>query len=163
VGGFTFAYPYTHIVRINQSTFGLINEPIQWSSGFAIQYATAALDDRLHVAGTVMWGGGTYYENCAAWIADDLSPGYTGVGFFPSGGWEWYDALDSNIDPTDTLSGDYLSTRRNGYDPYTWGGTCYSLLNNGSGGVSVHPYYLWFGRLRDTPMLGSFLPLIDRQ
>lgn len=163
VGGFTFAYPYTHIVRINQSTFALINEPIQWSSGFAINYATAALDDRYHVAGTVLWGGGSYYENCAAWIADDLSPGYTGVGFFPSGTWEWYNGPDSNIDPTDLLSGDYISARRNAYAPNTWGGSCYSLLNNGSGGVSVHPYYLWFGRGRDTPVIPMlFLPLIKR-
>ncbi len=163
VGGFTFAYPYTHIVRINQSTFALINEPIQWSSGFAIQYASAALDDRYHVAGTVLWGGGSFYENCATFIADDLSPGYTGVGFFPSGGWEWYNGPDSNIDPTDTLSGDYLATRRNAWDPYTWGGSCYSLLNNGAGGVSVHPYYLWFGRGRDTPIIDMlFLPLISR-
>lgn len=164
VGGFTFAYPYTHIVRINQSTFALINEPVQWSSGFAIQYASAALNDRLHVAGTVMWGGGAYYENCAAFIADDLSPGYTGVGFFPSGGWEWYNGPDSNIDPTDTLSGDYIATRRNAWDPYTWGGSCYTLNNDGTGGsVNVHPWYLWFGRLRDTPIVSIFfLPLIKR-
>jgi hypothetical protein len=141
----------------------LINEPIQWSSGFAINYATAELDDRLHVAGTVLWGGGSYYENCANFIADDLSPGYTGVGFFPSGGWEWYNGPDSNIDPTDKLSGDYLATRRNALDPNTWSGSCYSLLNNGSGAVSVHPFYLWFGRVRDTPIINLlFMPLIRR-
>ena len=163
VGGFTFAYPYTHIVRINQSTFGLINEPIQWSSGFAINYASAALDDRFHVAGTVLWGGGSFYENCTTFIADDLSPGYTGVGFFPSGGWEWYNGPDSNIDPSDTLSGDYLATRRNALFPNTWGGSCYTLVNNGAGAVSVHPYYLWFGRVRDTPTLSTLLlPLIRR-
>ena len=27
-GGPTFAYPYTHIVRINESSYALINEPI---------------------------------------------------------------------------------------------------------------------------------------
>ncbi|MBI5029680.1 MAG: hypothetical protein HZB51_04080 [Chloroflexi bacterium] len=160
VGGSTFAYPYTHVVRINQGTFTLINEPIKWSSSFAIQYATAALSDRLHVAGTVMWGGGSYFENCATYIADDLSPGYTGIGFFPSGGWEWYNALNSNIDPSDTLSGDYFATRRNDYAPYTWGGSCYALLN-GIGGVSMHPFYLWFGRGRDTPVIETlFLPLV---
>ncbi len=165
-GGPTFNYPYTHIVRINESTFALINEPIQWSSGFAIQYATAALDDRFHVAGTVLWGGGSYYQNCATWIADDLSTGYTGVGFFPSGGWEWYNAIQSNIDPTDKLSGDYFAARRNDFDPNSWSGSCYALQNNGSGGVSVHPYYLWFGRPRDfqlMPQTITFDPLPDRK
>ncbi len=162
VGGPTFNYPYTHIVRINESSYALINEPIQWSSGFAIQYATAALDDRLHVAGTAEWGGGSYYQNCATWIADDLSTGYTGIGFFPSGGWEWYNAIQSNIDPTDELSGDYFATRRNDLDPNTWSGSCYSLQNNG-GAVSVHPYYLWFGRPRDNPTLSyAFLPAITK-
>lgn len=163
VGGPTFNYPYTHIVRINESSYALINEPIQWSSGFAIQYATAALDDRYHVAGTVLWGGGTYYENSATWIADDLSPGYTGVGFFPNGGWEWYNGPDSNIDPTDKLSGDYLATRRDDLNPYSWTGSSYVLVNNGSGGVGVHPYFLWFGRGRDyRPVSSLFLPTIRR-
>jgi hypothetical protein len=166
VGGPTFNYPYTHIVRVNESSYALINEPIQWSSGFAIQYATAALDDRLHVAGTVLWGGGSYYQNCATWIADDESPGYTGVGYFPSGGWEWYNAIQSNIDPTDKLSGDYFAARRNDFNPNSWSGTCYALQNNGSGGVSVHPYYLWFGRSRDfllIPQTITFDPLPDRK
>ena len=159
IGGFNFPYPYVHVVRIDESTFALINEPVQWSSSFAIQYASAALDDRLHVAGTVMWGGGYYYENCATWIADDQSPGYTGIGFFPSGIWEWYNGPNSNIDPNDTLSGDYLSARRDDLNPYSWGGSCYTLQNNGSGGVSVHPYYLWFGRSRDfLPIRSVFLP-----
>jgi hypothetical protein len=148
-GGFNFPYPYVHITRINEGAFTLVNEPVQWSNLFAIQYATAALDDRFHVAGTVMWGGGTFYQNCANFIADDLSPGYTGIGYFPAGAWEWYAAVNSNIDPTDKLSGDYFATRRNDLNPNSWSGSCYALQNNGSGGVAVHPYYSWFGRLRD--------------
>jgi hypothetical protein len=110
-----------------------------------------------------MWGGGNYYQNCAAWIADDLSPGYTGVGFFPSGGWEWYNGPDSNIDPSDKLSGDYFAARRNDINPFSWSGSCYALLNNGSGSVSVHPYFLWFGRARDYHALSYlFLPLTRR-
>ncbi len=162
-GGPTFNYPYTHVVRINESSYALIDEPIKYSNSYAIQYATAALDDRFHVAGTAIWGGGSYYQNCATWIADDLSPGYTGAGFFPSGMWEWYNAIQSNIDPTDKLSGDYFASRRNDLDPYTWSGSCYSLQNNGSDGVSVHPYYLWFGRGRDFPTLANvFLPTLQK-
>lgn len=158
VGGPTFAYPYLHIVRVRESDFALLSEPIVYSSGFAIQYASAALNDRLNVAGTVMWGGGSYYENCALFIWDDLSPGYT-VGSF---GWEWYNATGSNVDPTDKLSGDYFAARRNAINGNTWSGSCYNIRNDGSGGaVNVHPYYFWFGRGRDyTYLRDVFVPAV---
>jgi hypothetical protein len=161
VGGHTFAYPYLHIVQVRQSDFALLGEPIVFSSGFAIQYDAAALNDRLNVAGAVMWGGGSYYENCALFIWDDLSPGYT-VGSF---GLEWYSAVTSNQDPSDTLSGDYFAGRRNAVNGNTWSGSCYSIRNDGSGGaVNVHPYYFWFGRGRDyTVIRDVFIPTVRRQ
>ncbi len=150
-GGFgTFNYPYVHAVRINATNYSLIGEPIMWNPSLAFAYTSAALNDRYKVAGTVMYGGGSTYENCGVFIWDDYSP--------TPAPWEFHAAEASNSDPNDKLSGDYASTRRNDFSPYTWGGTCY-VLRGGSTNSSIHPYYLWFGRRRDAPGI-VMLPVV---
>lgn len=153
----TFNYPFLDFVRVNESAMTLNSEFLVWSSGFAWQYATAALNDNLNVAGTFLWGGGSYYQNCGNFIWDSYSPGWTGPASF---GWESYAARNSNSDPNDTLSGDYLATRRNGFNGNTWSGSCYSLVGGGAN-ANVHPYYLWFGRAINAP-LDLFIPIIRK-
>jgi hypothetical protein len=149
-GGFgTFPYPYVHVARINASTYALVNEPIMWSSSTAFAYSAAALNDRLDVAGMVMYGGGSLYESCAAFVWDH----YTSA----PAPWTLYAVRASNSDPYDTLSGDYLTARRNGMYGYTWSGSCYALVG-GSANSNVHTYYAWFGREEDFPRV--LLPLI---
>jgi hypothetical protein len=142
-----FNYPYVHIVRINESTKALINEPILYSTGVAWAWITVHPNDRGDIAGTVMWGGGADYENCAAFIWDGFST--------PPPGWETYSMAASNSDPNDTLSGDYLSARKSGSHPHTWTSTCYALRGGGANS-NVHPYWTWFGREQDAPPSNDF-------
>jgi hypothetical protein len=147
----TKAYPFVDVARVNETTKALINEPIMWNGSYAFVYSSAALNDRLDVAGTVMWGGGTNYENCSVFIWD-------GISIVPAP-WELHFVASSNSDPYDTLSGDYFATRRNGFNGNTWSGSCYAL-RGGSANANIHPYYFWFGRVRDFHTI--FAPLIRR-
>ncbi len=155
-GGFgTFPYPYLHPVQISESTFALLSQPILWMSSAAASWSSSALDDRLHPAMTFMWGGGNYYENCGVTLWDDYSS--------TPPPWTIYGAAYGNIDTNAKKSGDYTATRRNAFNPYSWSGSCYAPRNNGSGGVDVHVYYMWFGRARDAKAIPTiFLPLIVR-
>jgi hypothetical protein len=149
----TKAYPFIDVARIKESDFSLISQPAMYNSNFAFVYPSAALNDRGHVAGTFMWGGGSHYESCGVFIWDDLTPNAPPP-------WEVYlNVRASNSDPSDTLSGDYLGTRRSDARPYTWNGACYALVGGGSGSY-VHQYFLWFGRARD--FVSLFLPLIRK-
>ena len=147
----TRTYPFVDVVRISESTFALNSQPTIFSSINAWVYASAAKNDRGDAAGTLMWGGGSFYEYCATWIWDAFTPDPL------THGWEVYFPHNSNSDPNDTLSGDYFGTRRNGFNGNTWGGACYSLVNSTS---TTHPYYMWFGRFGD--FHDTLLPLIRR-
>ena len=138
----TFNYPYEHVVRIGESTKTLINEPYLWNPSVAFSYPSVSVNARGDIAGTTLWGGGSTFENCGAFIWDSYSS--------PPAPWEFYGLEYSNSDPNDTLSGDYLATRKNGGNVYTWSGTCYALVGGGDNG-NVHPYYLSFGRQQDNP------------
>jgi uncharacterized repeat protein (TIGR01451 family) len=134
----TFNYPYTHVARFAESTRALIDQPIVWNGSFAWQYFAVAPNARGDLGGTTQYGGGSLYQNCALEIADE----YTGYGFSAAYG------ITSDSDPTDTLSGDYLTARGNGGNPRTWSGTCYVLRTTGA---TSRPFFVAFGRARDDP------------
>jgi hypothetical protein len=129
----TFPYPYVHVVRINQSTKALVNQPIVWNPNFAFQYAAFTGNGQGNLGGVTLWGGGTAYEDCAVLIHDSLSSAF----------WDMAGADASNSDTTS--SGDYLTVRSNSSYPGLFGGTCFGL-RNGSASANVHPYYVLFGR-----------------
>jgi hypothetical protein len=139
--GFTGSapYPYTDIVLLSQSTLALVKEPIIWSNSYAFLYPAFARNLRGDVGGSVMYGGGSQYENCTALFNDD--------GF--ASGWATLGGAVSNSDPNDKISGDYLSAAGNGGNGYTWSATCYALQGSSS---SSSAYYMSFGRDYDTPL-----------
>jgi len=131
----TFNYPYVHVVRINEQTKALIDEPIIWNPNFAFQYAAIVGNGQGGLGGVTLWGGGQAYEDCAVLIHDSLSTSF----------WDLATPTTSNADPVAMTSGDYLAARANSTYPGVWSASCFSLKNGGYAS-NVHPYYLVFGR-----------------
>jgi len=137
-----FPYPYTFVVRINQSTFGLIDQPIVWNSGHAWFYGGVGANGRGHVGMSVAIAGGATYPGSQILIADDIGGPWQG-GFFVASG-------------TDSSSGnrwgDYLTTRAINGNGNAWVGASYVLAGPcgaGSDCNNVRVHYTVFGRERD--------------
>ncbi len=143
-GGFgNFPYPYIQIARFSESDMSLLGEPYIWNSSFAWLYPSVGVNARGHLGGTLFWGGGSYYPNCAAWIADDLN----GSILQPL---ESYRAVGSTNGPDANKWGDYLATRPHFSYSNTWVASCYSLQGGGAN-ANARPQFVWFGRERDRP------------
>ena len=140
--GGSFTYPHVEVVRFNESDRSLVGQGQIFSSNIAWMYPSVHPDDRGDLGGTIAWGGGTFYPNAAAWIADDFNSGT----ITPL---ENLTFATGFAGPSNNRWGDYFSTRIT--PPYgnTWSGTGYVL--SGAGGVTRQPNYIWFGRERDTP------------
>ncbi len=123
--GFTGSapYPYTHIVRINESAKTQIDDPVVWNPGFSFMYMSHYPNSNGDLGGTFMYGGGSLFEDGGTYIWDGLGRDFVGV-------------VASDQDAT--AGGDYLATRAVGTG---WVGTMYAVLADG-----VHPYYVKFGR-----------------
>jgi hypothetical protein len=140
-GGFgTFPYPYVHVVRIDESTRTLIDQPIIWNPNFAYSYISIAPNDRGDLGGTVMYGGGNTYQHCAVLVWDSYSNNF----------WELLVADTSDSDTASQNSGDYLTTNQDGGNGHLWNGACYALRGGGAN-ANVHTYYTLFGRSQDAP------------
>ena len=137
-----FSYPHVEVVRFNESNRSLLGQGQIFNNNHAWLYPSVHPDDRGDLGGTIAWGGGTFYPNAAAWIADDFNSGT----ITPL---ENLTFATGSAGPTNNRWGDYFSTRTT--PPYgnTWSGTGYVL--SGTGGVTRQPNYVWFGRERDTP------------
>ena len=141
-GGFgSFPFPYVHTVRIAESTRRVIDEPLLWSSTFAYQYAAIAPNSNGDLGGTVMYGGGAQFENCAVVVHDSSTSG----AFF-----DVASAATSSADPVRAASGDYLTARPDPARAGGWIGTCYTVRGAGEN-KDVHPYFLAFGRAGGPP------------
>lgn len=143
-GGFgTFAQPYEHVVRINESTKALIDEPYVYNSTLAFQYFSLGVNASGHLGGTYLWGGGSSgnYLNCGILLRD----GYTSGSGFNLWGWD-----TSNADPDEAVAGDYLFTAKHGGGPHIFSGTCYRLSGGGAAS-NVRPKFLAFGREQNLP------------
>jgi hypothetical protein len=137
-GGFgTFSYPYVQGVRVDINTMTLSSQDLVYNQSFAWQYAALAPNGRGDLGGSIMFGGGSYYEGCSTILHDQYTPG----------AWEADYSYYGSYDTTDTLSGDYLTARSTLGN--TWSATCYLPQSSGS---SMTAHYLRFGRQGDTPM-----------
>jgi hypothetical protein len=86
-------------------------------------------------------GGGSFFPRLDTFIWDDFTAAYRNrTGF----GWEIYFVTASTA--SSTTWGDYLDTRPHSAFSRTWVGTGFTF-----NGTNVTPWYLWFGRERDTP------------
>lgn len=148
----TFAVPQVQvqIVRLTDlngdgGARSPLSQPYLYGNGFAIQYSAIAANGLGGLGGTVEFGGGSsgIFESCAIAMWDQYQTGWgLMVGYY------------GNADPTDTLSGDYLSARGNGGNPRTWSATCYNLRKAKTTDTSTgssQQLFLSFGRVQDKP------------
>ena len=136
-GSQTFPFPHLRFVRIAAATGKLIDQPILWSDKYAFSYAAVAPNRYGDLGGTVIYGGGTTYENCGILVHD----GYVSGSDF----WEVDPAETSDADPQQPIGGDYLAARSDPANPDHWAATCYAL-HGGGADDDMHPYALSFGR-----------------
>jgi hypothetical protein len=139
-----FAFPHVQIARFRESDRTLIDQVQIWNPELAWQYPSVGVNTSGDIAGTILWGGGNFFPNCAAWIADDVNSGTLAP-------LETYAVVNSNSGPTGNRSGDYLASRPHWPDfTNSWIGTCFSLQGGGAN-RNARPRYAWFGRERDLP------------
>lgn len=143
--GGPYPYPHVQVVRLDEATMGLIDQTQIWSSSVAWLYPSAHPNDRGHIGGTIVYGGGAFYPGATAFIADD----FNGETFAPleNYGFAWGDS-----DPAFDGWGDYLCSHHNVPFGNTWVGTGFAMVG-GSTSEFVEPSYVWFGRERDCPTL----------
>lgn len=154
-GGFTF--PHVQVRRFNEGNRSLLDQGQIFNNNHAFLYPSVQVNDRGHLGGTMAWGGGTFFPNALAWIADDFNNGaitpLENVTFAAGNAGPCDPAFDPNPGNM-TLDcynrwGDYFATRLHSPSGLTWIGTGFVL--NGANGVTRDPRYVWFGRERDTP------------
>ncbi|MGE0886857.1 MAG: hypothetical protein AB7P14_25330 [Blastocatellales bacterium] len=138
-----FPYPHVQVVRFNESDRSRLSQGQIWQSDHAWLYPSVHPNDRSHLGGTMVWGGGIYYPNTAAWIADDINNGT----LTPL---ENVTIASGNAGPANNRWGDYLTARRNSPYGNTWHGSGF-VLNGGTSNNNVQIHHVWFGRERDTP------------
>jgi hypothetical protein len=152
-----FAFPHVQWLRFNENNRSLINQIQIHNNNHAFLYPSVHPNDRGHLGGTMAWGGGAFFPNVLAWIADDFNQAQT-VPFdnltFAEGNAGPCDPAFDPIPGNLTLDcynrwGDYFATRLNSPYGNTWSGSGFVL--NDAGGVTRDPHYVWFGRERDTP------------
>jgi|GEM_PF-583773 len=135
-------YPFVRVARFNQSDRTLINEPDIWWNNFAWAFPSVNVNGRGDIAGSLMYGGGSYYPSCSVFIWDDYS--------ITPPGWDVHTSVAGTSGPKEDRFGDYLTTRI--CFPYsnTWLASAYTLQGGDQSSNAV-PRFLWFGRERDRP------------
>lgn len=136
--GGSFPFPHVQVLRFNESSNALLSQGQIFSNTYAFLYPSVQPNARGHLGGTMAWGGGAFFPNALAWIADDFN--------------------NNVITPLENITiatggaganrwGDYFATRIHSPYPNTWVGSAYVLQ-----AANVRePHYIWFGRERDTP------------
>jgi len=129
-------FPHVRVVRINEQTKALIDQPDIWSSATAWAYPASSPNDRGDVGFTLFYGGGSYHPTHCVGVRD----AYAALSLAAT--------RASSNGPAGGAWGDYLSCRRHSPDGLTWIATGYTM-QGGSGRANVEPRYVHFGRGRD--------------
>ncbi len=126
--------PFVRIVRIDEGTKQVVDEPDIWNSAFAYAYPDAYPNEGGEVGITVFRGGGTRH------------PGHV-VGFRDDGAnlWRLRVTRNGSDGPIDGKWGDYLTCRRHFPQAATWVAVGYTLQGGGAR-TDIEPRYVHFGR-----------------
>lgn len=130
-------FPHVRVVRINEASKTLINQPDIWNAQFAYAYPDVSPNDRGDIGVTLFRGGGSLHPGHVVGIWDD---------YF--NGWSLQATLNGTNGPADGKWGDYLSCRRHSPDGLTWVASGYTL-QGGSSRNEVEPLLVHFGRRRE--------------
>ena len=131
--------PYVRVVRLNEDTKAVVDEPDIWNRRVAFAYPEASPNDRGHVGITLFMGGGSLHPSHMVGIWDDYSTG-----------WQIRTAHNGTDGPADGKWGDYLACRRHSPDGLTWVASGYTLQGGGTRN-DIEPRLVHFGRERDRP------------
>ena len=128
--------PHIRVVRINEETKAVINQPSLWGNDTAFAYPDAAPNDRGEVGVTLFQGNN--------------KPQHV-VGIFDGATKSWDLALTSSSthQPNENVWGDYITCRRHTPDGLTWLATGFTL-QGGNTLTDIVPRVVQFGRERDT-------------
>jgi hypothetical protein len=135
-------FPFIRVVRINENTKALIDQPDIWNPNFAWAYGAAGVNDRGHVGISAFFGGGSLNPSHAVGIWDDLST---------DGNLEFVPTVNGTNTPNQNKWGDYLACRRHAPDGLTWIASGFSE-QGGPDQTSIEPRFIHFGRGRDRPV-----------
>ncbi|HYU80325.1 MAG TPA: hypothetical protein VEK56_15150 [Vicinamibacterales bacterium] len=129
--------PYIRVVRINESTNAVIDEPDIWSGSVAYAYPDACPNGNGEVGVTLFRGGGSSH------------PGHV-VGFWDASASAWRLRVTRNgtNGPNDNKWGDYLTCRRHAPRQETWVAAGFTLQGGGAR-QNIEPRYVHFGRRVD--------------
>jgi hypothetical protein len=130
-------FPYVRVVRLEEGSKAVVDEPDIWNANYAYAYPDACPNDRGHVGITLFRGGGPHHPGHVVGIWDDYS-----------NGWSLSTTRDGANGPADGKWGDYLTCRRHSPDGLTWIATGFTL-QGGSSRTDIEPRVIHFGRRRD--------------
>ena len=128
--------PHVRVVRIDERTKAVIDEPAIWSSDTAFAYPDACPNDRGDVGITLFQGNDKPEHVVGIW--DDMS----------NNAWDLRVTEQSTHSPHINRWGDYLTCRRHSPDGLTWIAVGYTLQGGGTR-ANIEPRLVQFGRERD--------------
>lgn len=132
----TRPHPHVRVVRIDEATKAVLDQPDIWSAETAWAYAAACPNDGGDVGLTLFFGGGPHHPTHCVAIGDSSAP-FT------------VQAIRASTNgPAGNAWGDYLTCRRHSPDGLTWTAAGYTL-QGGQDRANVEPHYVHFGRERD--------------
>jgi hypothetical protein len=147
-----YPFPYVHVVRINQASMTLIDEPLISSSTYAWFYPAVAPNGRGDLGLSLGFAGGCIAPSSAVGVHDSYTAS-SGAGF-----WLLNTVRNGTNGPASNRWGDYFSVQpASGNGVNIWLGTSFTLQGPCSGGgqscPSGEPRFLWFGRQQDDPFV----------
>ncbi|MEM6793437.1 MAG: hypothetical protein AAF725_05615 [Acidobacteriota bacterium] len=133
-GGFPFPYSQG-IVLDTSDSLAVVDQPLIWSDDAAWTYPSLAGNSQGGFGGTVLWGGGTHFTQCSAFLADSVNS----FSFNPL---EHETVTAGTSGPSINRSGDYLGTRVYSPNDRIFAGSCFEYQTTTAGTSR----YLLFGR-----------------
>lgn len=122
--------PYIRVVRLNEASKALLNEPDIWSNNAAWAYPAAAANAQGQVGFAAFYGGGA------------IHPGHV-VGIQTAAGWQTTLTRTSTHGPADQAWGDYLSVLAHHDQSSQWVASGYTL-QGGNARQNIEPRHVQF-------------------
>jgi hypothetical protein len=132
-------HPYVRVVRINEITKQLVDEPDIWSNQNAWAYPAVSPNERGEIGCTAFYGGPGRHPSHVVGLRDDTA-----------GPWKTVFSAVATHSPTTAAWGDYLTCRAHAPYGHTWVASGYTL-QGGTDRRNVEPRYTHFGFEKDTP------------
>lgn len=133
-----FPHPFIRVVRIDESTKRVIDQPNIWSASNAWAYPAASSNERGELGFTAFYGGAVHPGHVVG-LRDDAA-----------GAWRVVYSRAGGRSPTAPAWGDYLTCRT--HEPYghTWVAAGYTL-QGGTDRRNIEPRFVHFGFEKDRP------------